>query len=371
MARRKKSNDDEDGGLDSLLDTMTNVVGILIIVLVVTQLGVQSAVNRIASSVQVDPGELEKVILELEEKQKERQDLEDDLDTLDPDKSKLEDLIKRLQSESTSKNAVLESKQGDLKKALVAQAEIETARKEAEKNKKLRNELSKELGDTIDKIAKLEATLDDTPPRDVLPAKVVNLPNPRPAPDGIKQLTFIVTGNQVYPLSIDDLRKGARKRAEFQARSNLRRFLKDPKDPSQGLDGAKFVKEFNERRLTDDFFRAEMYDAGGSPRLRLEPKSDGYSVAEIENPRSRFARLIRSIDPSKAYFRFLVMPDSYDAYVSARRVVDEAGFLAGWQPQGETWKYTTSLGGELRFGPKPKNDKPAPPKPTTKPNVID
>ena len=41
--RRKKAL----GSLDSLLDTMTNVVGILVILLAVTQLGVGDAVKRI------------------------------------------------------------------------------------------------------------------------------------------------------------------------------------------------------------------------------------------------------------------------------------------------------------------------------------
>ena len=52
---KHSSDDDDDGGLDSLLDTMTNVVGILVIVLVVTQLGVSDAVQRISESEQVDP----------------------------------------------------------------------------------------------------------------------------------------------------------------------------------------------------------------------------------------------------------------------------------------------------------------------------
>jgi len=38
MGRRPK--EDDDGSMDSLLDTMMNVVGILVLVLVVTQLGV-------------------------------------------------------------------------------------------------------------------------------------------------------------------------------------------------------------------------------------------------------------------------------------------------------------------------------------------
>ena len=44
MKRRKK---DDVGSLDSLLDTITTVVGILIILLIVVQLGADSAVKRI------------------------------------------------------------------------------------------------------------------------------------------------------------------------------------------------------------------------------------------------------------------------------------------------------------------------------------
>ena len=44
MKRKRK---DDAGSLDSLLDTITTVVGILIILLIVVQLGADSAVNRI------------------------------------------------------------------------------------------------------------------------------------------------------------------------------------------------------------------------------------------------------------------------------------------------------------------------------------
>ena len=49
MGRRRRT---EDGpSLDSLLDTLTNVVGILVILLVVTQLGVEEAVDRISQEI--------------------------------------------------------------------------------------------------------------------------------------------------------------------------------------------------------------------------------------------------------------------------------------------------------------------------------
>ena len=48
--RRKK----QTGSLDSLLDTMTNVVGILVILLVVTQLGMDDAVRRIGEATELE-----------------------------------------------------------------------------------------------------------------------------------------------------------------------------------------------------------------------------------------------------------------------------------------------------------------------------
>ena len=57
--KRKKRDDDEDGGLDSLLDTMTNVVGILVLVLIVTQLGVSDAITEITANSNVTAEELD------------------------------------------------------------------------------------------------------------------------------------------------------------------------------------------------------------------------------------------------------------------------------------------------------------------------
>jgi hypothetical protein len=77
------------------------------------------------------------------------------------------------------------------------------------------------------------------------------------------------------------------------------------------------------------------------------------------------------------YIRFYVCADSFDIYVTTRRIVSDMGLLAGWDPQGATWRYTTHMGGSMRLGPLPKPaPKPkTPPGPAPKPkkpaNVID
>ncbi|EAQ81195.1 hypothetical protein [Blastopirellula marina] len=374
MARRKPDND-EDGGLDSLLDTMFNVVGILLIVLVVVQLGVQKAVERIAETSAVDPAALEAMIKRLEEAHKEKLKVETSIDELNPDESKLEELLKRLQSESVAKEATLVGKEGELKKALIAQKVQEEAQMKAGENKKIREKLSTDLNSSLEKLASLEARLDDSKPRAQLPPKVVNLPDPRPAPEGIKEAVFLCVNNKIYPLNPTELREDAKKRSEYQLSRGLKKYVKDP---AKGVDGEEFVEDFNQRVLQDDYFKAEMYVSGRYPRLRLTPReSEGFSIAEIENPRSRFQKLLLMTNPEKYYFRFFVMPDSFEAYVAVRRVSDKANYLSGWEPQAPDWKYTTSVGGKVKFGPEPVVDPNAPkppPKPATpapKPNVLD
>ncbi|MCC9605018.1 hypothetical protein LOC68_25070 [Blastopirellula sp. JC732] len=371
MARRKT--EDEDGGMDSLLDTMFNVVGILLIVLVVVQLGVRQAVDRIASTVAVDPAALEAMIKKLEEAHKEKLKVQTSIDELNPDESKLEELLKRLRTESVAKEATLVGKEGDLKKAIVAKKAQDEMAMKAGENKQAREKLSTELNSSLEKIASLEAVLADSKPRSQLPPKIVNMPDPRPAPDGIKEAIFICIGNQVYPYNPGELREDAKKRSEYQLQRGLKKYVKDPE---QGVDAKDFVEDFNQRVLQDDYFKAEMYASGRNPNLRLTPREgQGFTIAEVENPRSRFQKLLLLTDPQKYYFKFIVLPDSYEAYVAVRAVADKAGYLAGWEPQSQEWKAVTGVGGKVKFGPEPKVDpnapKPAPATPAPKANVLD
>ena len=82
--------DEDDGGLDSLLDTMTNVVGILVLVLIVTQMSVADVVTRITSKNQIDEQAVEELNQQLEIERAELRDLEKILvNPIDIDEQKL------------------------------------------------------------------------------------------------------------------------------------------------------------------------------------------------------------------------------------------------------------------------------------------
>ena len=68
MARRKSQTSATGANMDSLLDALTNVVGILVIVLVAVQLSSQEAARRMEEMIaQIDPAEQERIKQEAED----------------------------------------------------------------------------------------------------------------------------------------------------------------------------------------------------------------------------------------------------------------------------------------------------------------
>lgn len=378
MRARARNTEDEGGGLDSLLDTMTNVVGILVMVLIATQLGVKDAVSRISESDVVDPAAIEAAEQKLVLTKDQRDDLESQLADLQPvDDSaievqltdlrrQLEEARTKLQQENQVANQFAAKIEEDTKKADAAKKKI----KDLADAKAKREALQKELRKSLEDEAQLKAMLDDTPVQEAPPAKVVTLPDPRPAPEGARPVTFLCANNKVYPIAADDWRENIRKQVEFIVKSK-----RLDGGPAVGVNEERFMKEFKKasRALRDDFFEIELYAAGVYPRLKFTPKRNaGATIDEVVKPRSRFQRLLSVIDKNKYYARFIVLPDSYEVYLAARAVATKQRLLAGWDPQAEGWQYTTYLGGPTLFGPKPPPDPNAKPAPPAKPaNVID
>lgn len=377
MAKRRRS--DDDGSLDSLLDTMTNVVGILVIVLVVTQLGVRDAVDRIAESESVDPAALEKAEAELAALLPERTSLQERVKALagsqklDANAARREQA--RLQKQLRDARADLASlATGRDEARLEAEATLADIEKLKEAQDKAAEELRKKVDDALSQLAKLEAQLDETPVPELPAAKIVHLPNPRPAPEGAKPYTFLCREGRIVPVDVDiQLARVQKKVESIIVKGRL------ATNPQAGIDCGKIVEAFeNDSTLRHNDFEFKILVQGRNPYLVFARKEEaGYTLDQIERSNSRYQAKLRQLNPKQNYARFLVWPDSFDVYLVARQMAAKRGLLAGWQPQTNPAEYKVALGGKLRCGPPPKPVPPGqqPPKPKpgppTRPPPVD
>ncbi len=369
MRRQKKQS---GASLDSLLDTMTNVVGILVILLTVTQLGVQDAVKRISTAVTVDPEELRRAeqqhneLLKLEALLKQQlASLDDKGQDAEKSRKELGRALYLLQSAKHNIN-VLKEVQEDKRREIEAaiQKLLDEARQALEAQQKKEKELAAKVTTADAEVARLRAQLADTPETKPLAAKVVNLPNPRAAPENSQPVTYICREGRIMWVDAEGLQDRAQKRTQFiVARRRLDR------DPSKGVDGKLLAEEFNRDPIRDRYFELQMTISGRYPRLVLKRlKNAGEDAELLVHPSSRYQQRVRRTDPRRFYLKYLVWPDSFEAYLEARKVASKRGLLAGWTTETTTAEYSIPLGGKLRVGPPPPPPKPKPkPKPGEKP----
>ncbi len=388
MVKRRRT-DDAEGGVDSLLDTMTNVVGILVIVLVVAQLGVGDAVKRITDAVQIDAEQLAEAQRRLAELKAQRDTLLAAMADEPPaDDADYEERLRHLEQQIAQQDAVLgrlEAEEQARRAALQLVADAKQSEEDIAAARRKVDELTETWTTNDAELDRLRQLLADTPERPSLPPREVTLPDPKPAPEGAKQLSLVCANNKVYFLPdatlLEQIRRAAQARALYVAQ-RLRRSLDLESD--EGIE--RFVAEFNKQPLQDEPFRyfdIKLYAANTTPRLMFHPRPTGGEDERIvKGARARFQKIIDGINRNLFYLRFYVCADSFDIYVTTRRIVSDKGWRAGWDPQSVNWRYTTPLGGDLRFGPPPEPTPPKPPdpnpppdpgdkKPVKPPNVID
>ena len=371
---RRRSSDESEGGLDSLLDTMTNVVGILVIVLVVTQLGVGDAVRRITDAIRIDARQLAEAETKLAAVRKERdtllaatadETLADQIDDYEQQQKKLQQQIEQQEKILAQLEAQKKADEDQWNASMQLVADMEKHRQAIEQVQQQLAQLDETWQGNDQRIQQLQAMLAKTPKQPAPPPREITLPDPRPAPEGADRLTIICSHNKVYVLPREPMLEQIRLQAQQQvievAQRQPRTF-----NPLAGEGVERFLEDFNRRPLRDanNYFDIELYHSAGNPRLRFKPREIGGEDQRIVTaPRSRFQNALRTIDPNQYYLRFEVGTGSFDIYVTTRRIVTDMDLLAGWEPRSEDWNYTTHLGGEFRLGPKPPPPPPAPPKP--------
>lgn len=391
MARRRQSSSGLN--LDSLMDTLTNVVGFLLILLAIMKLGVGEAVERIRA---IDPAALGV----------REEDLVNAKKKMNTEAAELEWLRKRLKElESDLKILVLPTDAvPEDKKVALPKITPEAARKQIEDFKKRQGVLEKDFSAEDKMSAELKALLAKVPLPAGVPGKSVTLPDPRPAPKNSLPAYVLCIGGRVMPVDLAAMQKlavgritdswgqmnlrwveggglattagpvrtgKASKKAKTSATAGPQAMLYDP---------AKVTQFFKQLQIGTQDYRLGIraYDDRPYGNLEFVPTTNGGETADqFALPSSRFRAALRGFQKNNNYLRFMVNTNSFETYVAARAVADQYKVPAGWEiVTTPTW--LASLGAEVRFHQKiiPPPPPPAPPpvpgaKPPPPPNVLD
>lgn len=362
MRRNKK---ESGASLDSLLDTLTNVVGILVILLSITQLGVGEAVKKMADTDSVRPEVYEQAMAERDELMRQRVELEKRLAVYNPEDDQLADLdlkilLKKIEDLEASLAVLREGKDERDLKMLELKKLQEEAQRRLDEQKKEAEKSENELASAQDLLAKLKAKLADAPAGGYPASTIITLPNPRSAPEGAEPIPILCREGRVYFVDNINLQKKALSKIETIGKRRNLIF-----NPDLGVDKDILIGEFHRGApIGDDNFDVRLTAAGRTPKLVFQRKKDGGETAEeLRGGRSKFARRIRQVDKNRYYAKFLVWPDSFEVYIEARQICSDRDLLAGWKAQTGNAEYSEDLATDLvRFGPKPK-PKPKPPTP--------
>jgi hypothetical protein len=168
----KKKQDSSELNLDSLMDAVTNVVGVLMIVFIMLAVNTAKMVQKILSDLPpVTPEEHQQMVEQIKALPPPPADPE----KLEQDRKKAEQDLKKVVEELRTIDT---SEMASRMKFM----DLDSFRKKLEETKKLREKEKTEVDKLIAEIERLKALLDDTPVYQPPPPTYVRLPNPRPYP---------------------------------------------------------------------------------------------------------------------------------------------------------------------------------------------
>ncbi len=379
MARRRSKTSATGGNMDSLLDALTNVVGILVIVLVAVQISSQEAAKRMEEMIEkIDPEELKKIEQQAQEAKAKIDQvtqaiaLEKKQEKIDPEK-----LLRALRDdiEAAEKRA-----KADRIAAETAEKAAEKAKLEAEKLRqrliaqlaKLEEEAKEYTVARDDLIAQLSKTKIPVPP----PPKEVRPPTPRPPmidpqtgrPQLERRDVFVKNG-RVIPIIDpgDEMANAVKNRIKYIIASRRLPVSEDNWLPNAQAANI-VIEEYNTNPPPLKNFEAKLKLQGKNLAIDLTPTEEAGEPPQ-QAIRGWFRRTVFGTQ-RKYYLNFQVAPDSFEEYLAIRKVMDNEQFFAGWQPT-TTFSFTRSSGFNAGEKPPPRTDPPPPRKPGTVSNVLD
>ena len=331
MARRR-SNDDSAVSLDSLMDALTNVVAVLLIVLILLQLDIGSAVDKMLASLpKATPEQLAAL-------QKERAAQVAQLKALEQQEARLTAEQPRRAAalaagekerhnlETTGKDtAVKLLALEDLQKRLAAQEPVLAAEK-------------KTTDALMEEIERLDALLDTTPERKAADPTVVRIPNSRPIPRDATEIFVLCRKDRLSILEADAARKAVDAEFAKAGRSLEKRRIRQAGKDRIIYDQEKVVKHFEARKLTVGEALIQIPYNRPWTRLPLHLVPDeraAIPLSALDAPDGPWTKALRRLKlRSRTVIYFLVKPDAFETYLKARERCDAVGLPAGWEITG-------------------------------------
>ena len=294
--------------LDSLLDTMFNIVGVLVIILILVQLEADQAINFALDHGQGDPASL-------------REHLRSERDrwaALADDYKNLSEQLKECEDEfgTLPEGAVGESNDMPELRTRLGQT---AARAEA-----MRTALEKER-ETIQILReRLESEADNT-------MKVLHLPQLRPAPNNAEIHGWICRNGRIYRVEWP----------EYDVAGEVRKALDLSPSEKISLSSSRVVRvqsHFDSLRLrkgsTEVKLKIQEVPNTSYYRvkktLHLHEMSVGDTPEDLQQSDSIYTRAIQELDSEKDICTFLVYSDSFEVYLAARRLLDQRGISGRW-----------------------------------------
>ena len=295
--------------LDSLLDTMTNVVGILIVLMAVTQLTISDAMQRIQKRAESGLAPAQRNLSALEERWAKLAAV----DASGVRETEALDRQLRALREEPEALALLDTSPADIARDLGrSRARI--------------GDLEKQIGEANEELANLQIRLDDEDSDDEAPP--VRLPDPRPPPVGALQHVVICRYQRCFHVDWPALVRSYRTGVE--AAVGVPPAMLRLGQASRGLKEYFDKRDIGSRELRVRIDRSSQY----GPTWRLEWRSDreGETPRELRGRASKYRGGLRAHPPGSHYLLFAVWSDSFTAYLAAREIAESAGFSVGWEP---------------------------------------
>ncbi len=325
MKRRRARGQGAGESMDSLLDTMANVVGILVVLVAVMQLAVGDAVDRIVEEGVRQPASLP----EVESAEREREAVASaivaargELEALPPSPLRRGMLLEEVRPLLEKLRALPGSEKN-------SGQELDALQDEVQRKGESVARLQEEVESQKTELDRLDAQLTNSPPENR--PKVARLPDPRPPPRGAEEVVFFCRYGRVTAVDRHAMLTGLHLGVE--------KALGESRAPVEA-DGPWLQNFFRKQFIGWENFYWSIRDEG--PRVLFADMAwrdvgFGERAGELRVDGSRLEGIMGQHEPGKQYIRFWVWSDSFEVYLEARYLAEAAGFDVAWTvvPMGE------------------------------------